>query len=329
MTAAEKWNKIVEYHHKYIDASEQTVQNIWENIFAELLGYSRLENEVERHRNIQIGSTDRVITDIIIKNGGTDLFVAELKQHNLPFAKSMELQLLSYLKQLRSNTGVLICNMVYIFAHDVSKSDDEQEKIEIEFTQDNPDGIRFVELFSKATFDELAVKEFAHKKTESARKVEVIRSQLTSELIAGALINYFIDEYSVTEIERAIAGFNITITPKGALPRSSALRPPDSTPMSLTAATLACAATHNRTSSEVNTKTSDVVNYIKSKMQKSKAAGAISVVIRGGEVHRELGLVSRIPTVCGAMRKLLKDGDIIHYAPPSGNGSRLEIEYFL
>ena len=71
------------------------------------------------------------------------------------------------------------------------------------------------------------------------------------------------------------------------------------------------------------------MQYISGKIADATANGVRSVTIVSGDIHKELGLVSRMPTVCGAMRKLMKDGDVVHYSPPSGNGSRLKVEYFL
>lgn len=76
-------------------------------------------------------------------------------------------------------------------------------------------------------------------------------------------------------------------------------------------------------------RTAEIVEYISDKLFLSKANGERSLIIVSGDIHKELGLVSRMPTVCGAMRKLIKDGDKIHYAPPKGNGATLRIEYFL
>jgi len=109
MTAAEKWNKIVEHYNKNINVAEDIVQSIWEKIFAEFFGYSSLVGEIESQRSIQIGSTYKPTADIIIRNGSVDLFVVELKRHDSPFSKKDEEQLLSYLRLLCKNIGVLIC----------------------------------------------------------------------------------------------------------------------------------------------------------------------------------------------------------------------------
>ena len=79
----------------------------------------------------------------------------------------------------------------------------------------------------------------------------------------------------------------------------------------------------------IGTKTSDIVGYLTEKMKNAKTTGAASIKIKSGVIHKELGLVSRMPMVCGAMRKLMNPNDIIHYQPPKGNGRALEIEYFL
>ena len=76
-------------------------------------------------------------------------------------------------------------------------------------------------------------------------------------------------------------------------------------------------------------KTSNVAEYLMEKIKKAKETGENSIKIKSGTIHKELGLVSRMPTVCGAMRKLMKPNDVIHYQPPKGNGATLEIEYFL
>ena len=52
-----------------------------------------------------------------------------------------------------------------------------------------------------------------------------------------------------------------------------------------------------------------------------------NIVLRSGDIHKELGLTSRMPTVCAAMRKAMSDGDAILHQTPSGNSSTLLINY--
>jgi len=214
MTSADKWNWIVENVNKNLNAKEEIVQSTWESIFAQLFGYISLMGEVERHRQIQIGSTERIIPDIIINSGGTDLFVVEVKPHSFPFSSSMEVQLFSYLRQLQNSTGILICSKIYVYAYDLRKRGDEQEKIEIEFTKNNPDGARFIELFSKVTFDKDAVRAFVREKLKFAERVERAKEEISAELAYVYLSKHLRSQgYTADEIHQAVSSFDITITP--------------------------------------------------------------------------------------------------------------------
>jgi len=204
MTNTEKWNRIVECYEKNKNAMENVIETTWENIFVDYLNYRRLEGDIDRQRKIPIGSTQRPTADIIIKDGDRDLFVVELKRHSLPFNTEMESQLLSYLKLLRNKTGILICDKIYIYMYDINKRDDEQNKMEINFTRDNADGIAFVELFSKANFNEMAIHQFVQDKIKSVANIELIKNEITPALITKLLQNHFIERYNMTEIEEAI-----------------------------------------------------------------------------------------------------------------------------
>ncbi len=89
MTLTEKWNAIVSDFQANKNLKEDAVQNLWEEIFADadVFGYSKRSREIDIWRNIQIGSRERTVPDIIIRDSvnDKDLFVVELKQHNLPF----------------------------------------------------------------------------------------------------------------------------------------------------------------------------------------------------------------------------------------------------
>ena len=90
----ELFNQIVSQHKM---DKEENVQRIFEQLFAELFGYSRLFGEIDAHRVLHIGSTDRVIPDIIIRDSlsNKDLFIVELKQLNLHYDKKYEEQLMT------------------------------------------------------------------------------------------------------------------------------------------------------------------------------------------------------------------------------------------
>ena len=51
------------------------------------------------------------------------------------------------------------------------------------------------------------------------------------------------------------------------------------------------------------------------------------IVLRSGEIHRELKLKSALPQVCNAMRRSMNESDIVLHSTPSGYSSTIEIQY--
>jgi 5-methylcytosine-specific restriction protein A len=58
-----------------------------------------------------------------------------------------------------------------------------------------------------------------------------------------------------------------------------------------------------------------------------------SLIVTAGELHRQLGGYPgpnhRMPACCGAMRSLMRDGDVCVGGPEKGNGASLAIRYLL
>lgn len=201
------WNKIVEYVSSHKNSSEKEIQKLWENIFSEIFGYSFLRNEIDSFRSITIGSKERVITDIIIKENNIDLFVVELKCCNS--LKDGKKQLISYLKLLNNEIGVLIRDKIYLYLYDHKKSDDEQTNISVEITKNNPNGEKFVELFSKENFDKEKIKEFILLKSKFSNNVKEIKELINSKFVYDVLFDYFSsNDYKNEEIKEALKNFD-------------------------------------------------------------------------------------------------------------------------
>ena len=213
MNAVEKWNLIVAEVQKKLSARETEVQQLWENIFADanFFGYSRFGGEIDSQRNIHIGSYERTIPDIIIRDiaNNKDLFVVELKQHNLPFDNKYKEQLFSYMRLLRLSAGVLICNKIYLY---ILGYDDNETSMEIAFTNNNPNGSKFIELFSKNGYNENEVKQFIEKNKELKSHIQEIRTDLQTLSIIDVIKEHYAPKYSNEEIEIALKNLQISIS---------------------------------------------------------------------------------------------------------------------
>ena len=202
MSYAESWNYMVRRHKELYHSQESAIQRDWEDYFLECFGYKRSLKEIDSQRSITIGSGERVIPDIIIKTNEHDLFDVELKQYNLSFSEEMQKQLISYLKQLRISIGVLVCQKIYICVYDYVN--DTIKKFDISFVENDPDGIKFVELFQKENFSAERIEEFIDSKTSFSNNVAKIKSELNSENLLELIKIYFEDSYSKEEIDSAL-----------------------------------------------------------------------------------------------------------------------------
>lgn len=73
----------------------------------------------------------------------------------------------------------------------------------------------------------------------------------------------------------------------------------------------------------------DVYDHLCNLLEKAKENDLEHLEVKAGNIHNELGLEHRMPTVCDAMYKLKKENDIIMYSPPKGKGSRLTIKFII
>lgn len=205
MTTNEKWNIIVSQCKGHYNENEATVQKVWERIFAELFGYSSFCGEIDCQRSLKIGSKERVIPDIILRNDREDLVDIELKQLSAPFDTRMEEQMISYLKLLNLSIGVLVCKKLYLYHFDYSTS--KTQKVSIDFTKDNPDGIRFVEMLQKTSFSKEAIKDFVRTKNVFSENVGLIRDELSSTFLKQLVVKHFEKSFTNDEIDAALSGY--------------------------------------------------------------------------------------------------------------------------
>lgn len=75
--------------------------------------------------------------------------------------------------------------------------------------------------------------------------------------------------------------------------------------------------------------TSQIQLYIQGILDQCRQIGVSEAVLISGNIHRKMGLENRMPTVCQAMRKIMKVGDEVLFETPSGNSSTLRIIYRL
>ena len=70
-------------------------------------------------------------------------------------------------------------------------------------------------------------------------------------------------------------------------------------------------------------------NYIQGCKRMAFESGHDNLILRCGDIQKDLGVSNRVPSVCLAMRDCMQPNDIVLEEPPSGFSTRLTIKYDL
>lgn len=193
-------------------SSEDLFQSEIVNIF-EKLGWSRFNKEIEEKRKISIGSANSLEPDIIFKNNTNDLFVVELKKPTARYTERNNSQLFSYLRQLKLNVGLLINDRIHVFYED-GNCKVPVEIMNIEFNENADDGLKFIELFSRQTYNEEFLLNFCKNQLKSLDAIDYLTSDEFKSRIVEFIIKDAGKQFSNDVIEIALKNIEINITNK-------------------------------------------------------------------------------------------------------------------
>jgi hypothetical protein len=155
----------------------------------EKLGWSRFKNEIVLKQNIQLGSSGKIIPDIIVKSlVNNESFVIEVKKPSADIEnKSHKNQLFSYMRQLKLVNGLLIGNKIQIYydgMHNYNISEDPVLLKSIEISELDKNGALFIDLFHKNSFSYDNLDHFA-KKTIKEISIKRDKEKLYNLLISS------------------------------------------------------------------------------------------------------------------------------------------------
>ena len=142
------WNKFV---YKLIDCKERNVDEATYHATIEdkleLLGWASYRKEICHKPSVEIGSSQRIQPDILIKRNDENLFVIEVKRpSNTQNSRELK-QLFSYMYQLRLKVGVYIGEHIEVFYDQPTNDMAPVSIFKVDLSLDNKNGAKFVELF--------------------------------------------------------------------------------------------------------------------------------------------------------------------------------------
>jgi hypothetical protein len=215
------WNDMC-FHIKDKDqnASERDFQTIAESLF-EKLGWSPYKGEIVTQETIRVGANNSIKPDMVIKNKGQTLFVVELKKPNKTLIEKYAEQLISYMRLLKLNFGILLGETLQVY-YELPNDNKPPVKIrEISFVEDLDEGINLIKLLSKNEYTPEKLQRYCEdllidneKKEKSKEYIIKLCSKEGTEIIIGLLKEKLSTEFSEEIITSIINEIDIHISMK-------------------------------------------------------------------------------------------------------------------
>lgn len=183
------------------------------------LGWS--DEQISEQPTLQLGSTERLIPDIVVSKDDKNKFVIEIKKpSHIKTQKNIE-QLVSYMKQLEVPVGIYIGDEIEVYYKKIGDGSRPVSVLRAIFDANEAGGPDFVSLFSEDKFSVDSILEYI-KKQESKLKfksdVDRLLSEITSDKfqkdVFDALKKYLVERgENVDVIESALSQvvFNVSI----------------------------------------------------------------------------------------------------------------------
>lgn len=73
--------------------------------------------------------------------------------------------------------------------------------------------------------------------------------------------------------------------------------------------------------------TAEIKQYILELKERAARNGLPQIILKANDIHKALGLRSRMPAVCNAMKQCMNPGDIVVHETASGFSSTYEVQY--
>ena len=85
----------------------------------------------------------------------------------------------------------------------------------------------------------------------------------------------------------------------------------------------------NKTGNGKKANKNEIVKYINSKLDNARKQGKSYIILRAGDLEKEVGLSQRIVSVCIAMYECMQNNDEVLSTTPSGYSTTITIKYYL
>lgn len=144
-----------------------------------LLGWKKFKGEIVMQYPIQAGHENKYV-DIVVLQDNVEQFVIEIKRPSHILQENDERQLFSYMRLLKHQVifGLYVGDKIRLYYDDTTSQQLPEQVFSVDIEENNADGIKFIELFSKDSFNVESLTDFC----KEQRKVFQERKQIQDEV---------------------------------------------------------------------------------------------------------------------------------------------------
>lgn len=186
-----------------------------------LLGWKKYRGEIVTQYPVQAGHENKY-ADIVILQDNVEQFVIEIKRPNHILQEEDERQLFSYMRLLKHQVifGLYIGDKIRLYYDDIASQQLPEQVFSIDIEENNPDGLKFVELFSKDSFNVQTVTDFCkeqkmifQKQIQIQNEIAHILSDTSGQIFKDALRGKYLSEgYSEEWVESVLNQIALTVS---------------------------------------------------------------------------------------------------------------------
>ncbi len=187
-----------------------------------LLGWKKFRGEIVTQYPVQAGHENKY-ADIVVQQDNVEQFVIEIKRPNHILQEEDERQLFSYMRLLKHQVifGLYVGDKIRLYYDDVASQQLPEQVFSLDIEENAPDGLKFVELFSKELFNMQTLTDFCkeqkaicQKQKQMQNEVAKILSDTSGQMFKDALKEKYLDEgYSAEWVDSVLNQINVNVTP--------------------------------------------------------------------------------------------------------------------
>lgn len=187
-----------------------------------LLGWKKFKGEIVTQYPVQAGHENKY-ADIVIQQDNVEQFVIEIKRPNHILQEEDEKQLFSYMRLLKHQVifGLYVGDKIRLYYDDVASQQLPEQVFSLNIEENNPDGLKFVELFSKDSFNVQILTDFCKKQKAIFQKHKQIQNEISNilsdangQVFKDALKEKYLSEgHSAEWIDSVLNQIVLTVSP--------------------------------------------------------------------------------------------------------------------